>query len=181
LTNADLGGGTKVLLVGMPGCGKSSVAPLLAPRLGWGFVDTDAQLEKMAGLTVAGIFARHGESAFRTQETRCIKWVLEVPDPVIVAVGGGAVLDPENRRMMKEGSIVIWLRATIPTLVSRLGSGTGRPLLEGGDIRSVVTRLEAERSPLYQEVATVTIDVDDGDVDKIVDRVLRALGRVGRR
>lgn len=173
---------TKVLLVGMPGCGKSAVAPLLAPRLGWGYVDTDAQIERVAGLTVAGIFARHGEAAFRAQEKRCLQWVMGVPDPVIVAVGGGAVLDAENRRLMQEGGIVIWLRASVPTLVSRLKTGAGRPLLEGEpDLAAALSRLDSQRRPLYEEVASVTLDVDDGDADKIVDRVLRALGRVGRR
>jgi shikimate kinase len=172
----------KVLLVGMPGCGKSSVAPLLAPRLGWGYVDTDAQIERVSGLTVRGFFARHGEAAFRAQEARCLAWVLGLEEPVIVAVGGGAVVDPENRRMMKERGIVIWLRATVPTLVAHLKTGAGRPLLEDApDLRTALAQLDAERRPLYQEVATVTIDVDDGDADKVADRVLRALGRVGRR
>ncbi len=178
---ADAGPPPKVLLVGMPGSGKSSVAPLLAPRLGWGYVDTDAQIEKMAGLSVAGIFARHGEEYFRAQETRCLRWVLGVQEAVIVAVGGGAVVDPENRRLMREGGIVVWLRAAVPTLVARIGTGAGRPLLADGDLRTSMANLDAARRSLYQEIATVTLDVDDGDVDKVVDRVLRSLGRVGRR
>lgn len=171
----------KVYLVGLPGTGKSSVAPLLAPRLGWGFVDTDAQIERVSGLSVAGFFARHGEQAFRIQESRCVKWVAQVPDPIIVAVGGGAVLELENRVLMAETGIVIWFRATVETLAMRLSKdSSARPLLAQGDLRTNLKNLLAERGPYYQEIATLTIDVDDGDCDRITDRVLRALGRVGR-
>ena len=171
----------KVFLVGMPGTGKSSVAPLLAPRLGWGYVDSDAQIEKVSGLSIPGFFARHGEQAFRIQEARCIKWVSGLSDPLIVAVGGGAVLDLENRILMKENGIIIWFRAALDTLVARLSSQVAtRPLIGEGDIRSNLKNLEAVRAPLYQEIATLTIDVDDGDIDKVTDRVLRALGRVGK-
>lgn len=155
----------RVFLVGMMGAGKSATAKLLAARLGWAKADTDEMVERGAGMTVAALFRRKGEEAFRAAESGAIEQVGQIPGPVAVSVGGGAVLRAENRALMKASGTVVWLRARPRTLAARVGRGDGRPLLaaasrEGGPV-AALERLMVERAHLYQEVADVVIDVDD--------------------
>ncbi len=100
-----------MLLVGMMGAGKSTVASLLAARLGWPLVDTDAMVESRAGATVAEVFDRDGEAVFRAAEAQAIAELEQVEEPLIVSVGGGAVLSETNRSAMRAAGTVVWLRA----------------------------------------------------------------------
>jgi shikimate kinase len=176
----------RLLLVGMMGAGKSTVARLAATRLGWDWVDTDDEVEAASGTTVADIFARHGEPHFRQEETRAIDAVLRRSQPLVISVGGGAVLDEGNRQRLRGAGTVVWLRARPDTLVERVGHGADRPLLAGGgsaDRVEILRRLDLERRPFYDEVAHGIVDVDGLDAPTVAEQVLdRAeLGAPGHR
>jgi shikimate kinase len=167
--------GEHVVLVGMMGSGKSTVGPIVAARLGRRYADTDAEVEKAAGSTVAELFERKCERHFREEESRVLEEVLSGAAPAVVSVGGGAVLDRSNRKKMAESGTVVWLRATPATLVERLSAqqAAARPLL-AGDPEGAIARLEGERRPLYQEVADVVVDVDYLSADEVAAAVLEA-------
>lgn len=172
------GAGTRartIVLVGMMGSGKTSVGSGLARRLGWSFLDSDQQVEAMTGRTVPEIWRSDGEAAFRRLETQVLTDALASTTPAVVAAAGGTVLDDANRRLLAQHDPVVWLRARLDTLIARVGDGAGRPLLTDDPVRAM-TRLDDERRPLYQSVADVTVDVDEGSADENVGRVLDELG-----
>jgi shikimate kinase len=163
-----------LFLVGMMGSGKSTVARLIGAELGWAVVDSDEQVERATGRSVVEIFATDGEPAFRAAEAEALAAACAADGPVVVAVAGGAVLDPANRRLLRGGGKVVWLRASTATLAARVGSGEGRPLLDG-DRDGALERLSAARSPLYQEVADVVVDVDDAAPEQVAAAVMAEL------
>jgi shikimate kinase len=122
---------------------------------------------------VAELFAERGEAAFRAEESRVLSEALAAPSPAVVSVAGGAVLAAANRRLLATQAIVVWLRAEPATLAARVGTGAGRPLLDG-DPAGALAELDAVRRPLYGEVADVIVDVDDLDASTVVDRILGA-------
>ena len=168
----------RLALVGMMGAGKSTVGVLTAGRLGWRFVDLDEEVCAHTGSSVAELFASRGEPEFRGLEAACLAEALAGGDDVVVAVGGGAVLDPGNRQLLRDKATVAWLRATPPTLATRVGDDVARPLLQSGDgPEAVLSTLNAERRPLYEEVADLVVDVDDLSPAQVVDRLCAALAR----
>lgn len=168
--------GEHVLLIGMMGAGKTSVGELLAARLGRAYVDNDRQVEQATGRTVPEIWEADGEDAFRREEAAALAAATADPTPAVIAVAGGAVLDAANRDSIAAAGTVVWLRAEVDTLARRVGDGEGRPLLSGPEgPEQALARLQAERRPLYEALADVTIDVDDGDPDEVVGLVLAAL------
>jgi shikimate kinase len=176
-----------VFLVGMMGAGKSSVAKDVAAQLGWAVADTDDVVEHEAGMTVAHMFADLGEEAFRDAEAGAIQHLSVSAGPVVVSVGGGAVLRPENRVAMGERGTVVWLRARPGTLAARVGRGEKRPLLAragtgagdgtggGRGLVKVLAGLSAERRHLYEEVADVVVDVDELTVAQVARLVVAKL------
>lgn len=165
-----------IVLVGMMGAGKTSVGARLAARRGWPVFDSDRQVEEMVGRSVAEIWAVDGEPGFRSLEARVLADALASTAPAVIAAAGGTVLDPTNRRLLCTHTPVVWLRAEVETLVRRVGSGEGRPLLDG-DVAAAVARLDAERRPLYAEVADVTVDVDQLSADEVAERIEAELAR----
>jgi shikimate kinase len=165
----------RILLVGMMGAGKTTTGHLLAERLGWGYRDSDADVEAATGLTVPELFARDGEAAFRRAEATVLAEACADPSPSVVSVAGGAVLSEDNRRLVASSGIVVWLRARPETLADRVGDGAGRPLL-GDDPGEAMVRLNAVRSPLYAEVADLVLDVEEMDPVTVVDRIIDAMG-----
>ena len=163
----------RVVLVGMMGAGKTTVGRELAGRLGWRFLDTDALVEATVGSTVAELFASRGEAAFRLEESSVLAESLVGGGPAVVSVGGGAVVAPANRELLATAGAVVWLRADPATLAARVGSGVGRPLLDG-DPAGALAALDDVRRPFYGEVADVTVDVDDLEPSMVVDRILAA-------
>jgi shikimate kinase len=167
----------RILLVGMMGAGKTTAGRLAAEKLGWGYLDSDAEVEKKTGLTVPALFARDGEPAFREAETDALRQACASTEPVVVSVAGGAVLRPENRALLRRCGRVIWLRARPETLVARLGDGVGRPLLDG-DPAGALIALDSVRRPLYAEAADATIDVDELSPDEVVARIIGQVRQV---
>lgn len=165
----------RILLVGMMGCGKTTTGGLLARRLGWDYRDSDADVEALTGRTVPEIFESDGEAAFRKQEAEVLAAACAGEQPVVIAVAGGAVLDPGNRNVIRGCGTVVWLRAEPHRLAERVGDGAGRPLLDG-DKDAIMARLLTERAPHYAEVADAVIDVDRLTPDQVAERVLEAAG-----
>jgi shikimate kinase len=161
----------RLVLVGMMGAGKSTVGPLLARRLGWEYLDSDAQVVAATGHSVPELFADRGEAAFRAEESRVLAAALSGTEPVVVSAAGGVVLSEANRDLLVRSGTVVWLRADPRVLAQRIGPGTGRPLL-GDDPPSALLDLEAVRRPLYASVAAVTVDVDELSPAEVVDQVL---------
>ena len=164
-----------VALVGLMGAGKSSIGRRLAQALNLPFVDADTEIETAAGSTIDEIFSRDGEEAFRNGERRVIARLLDRP-PQVLATGGGAFMDPRTRALIGERAISVWLRADLDTLLTRVGRRNNRPLLKSGDPRAVLTKLMAERYPVYAE-ADITIDTVDGPPEATLARVVEGIER----
>lgn len=160
-------------MVGLMGAGKTSIGRRLAQRLGLPFIDADHEIEAAAGCTIEEIFERFGEAAFRDGERRIIQRLLERPVHVL-ATGGGAFIDAETRRRIKESAVSVWLRADLDVLLRRVGRRSNRPLLRRGDPREVLAALIELRHPIYAE-ADVCVDSVDGPADATVERVIEAL------
>ena len=157
-----------LVLVGPMGAGKSVVGARLAKRLGRPFVDLDAVIEAEAGRSVAALFAAEGEDGFRARESTLLARCL-AGDPCVIATGGGAVLDAENRRRLGEQAFVVWLAAAPATQLERVAGSRGRPLLQVPDPAAVLDRLAAERTPHYRALADLHLDTDDRSTDQVVD------------
>jgi shikimate kinase len=166
-------GSRSVVLVGMMGAGKSSVGRRLAARLGVSFVDADSEIEKAAGMTIAEIFAAHGEPYFRSGEARVIARLLE-GGPQVLATGGGAYMNPQTRDAVRASGISVWLRATVDVLTRRIKRRGDRPLLKNVDQTETLRRLIEERYPIYGE-ADLTVESRDVPHDTIVDEIVAGL------
>ena len=159
----------RLVLVGPPGAGKSTVGALVAQRLGVAFRDTDADVEATAGKPVAEIFVDDGEAAFRALESAAVAAALQEHDGVL-AVGGGAVLD-ERTRAALSGERVCYLTVDITDAARRIGFNRDRPLLLGNP-RAQWIRLMAARRPLYEQVATYTVTTDGKSPGEVADEVV---------
>jgi shikimate kinase len=147
-----------IVLIGMPGCGKSTIGRQLARMRQFPFVDSDHEIERYLGCSIREFFEREGEAAFRDIESRVLRELVEAAEPRVLATGGGAVLRPANRQVMRGGATVVYLKATPDDLARRLHRDTSRPLLQVADPRQRLRDLFAERDPLYRETAHLTID-----------------------
>jgi shikimate kinase len=166
--------GRNLVLIGLMGSGKSTVGRLVAERLRRPFVDTDALVEAEAGMSVAEVFARQGERAFRAAEAQAIRHVSALRGQV-VAVGGGAVVDTDNVLHLKATGDVVLLAAEPAELAARVvGEGvTVRPLLaDSGDVEARLAALLAERAEAYRQAADVTLDTSGRTAAEVVDDLL---------
>jgi shikimate kinase/3-dehydroquinate synthase len=163
-----------IVMVGMPGAGKSAIGRRLAARLGLPFRDADTEIEAAAGLTVAEIFARYGEAAFRDGERRVIARLIH-DGPLVLATGGGAYADATTRSAIREaGALAIWLRCRRETLLRRVTGREHRPMFVGQDPSAVLDRLMAARHPLYAE-ADIVVDCTEEPPDVTTRRVAEAI------
>jgi shikimate kinase len=163
-----------LVLIGLPASGKSTIAALLARRLGLRHVDSDDWIEAQAGKPVGAIFAEDGEAAFRRLETEAVAAVLAL-DGAVVSLGGGAVESEANRRALA-GHEVVWLDVSVAVATRRAGLGQLRPLLLG-DVRRRLETLAAERRPLYAAIANWRVDVGQTSPGAVVREILRLTGR----
>jgi len=162
-----------IVLVGLMGAGKSCIGRRLAQKLGVPFTDADTEIERAAGLTIAEIFAKYGEPAFRDGERRVMARLLQGP-PGVLSAGGGAFMDLETRALIKQRGISIWLRAELDTLVARTKGRNHRPLLNNADPRQVLADMMRVRYPVYAE-ADITVDTGADNPNVTSCRVSDAL------
>ncbi|WP_237225746.1 shikimate kinase [Rubinisphaera sp. JC750] len=159
-----------ITLIGYRGCGKSSLAPLLAESRGWTWLDADREIEHRAGRSIAEIFATDGEAMFRELETDLLRDLYRL-DHMVIATGGGAILNPETRQRMRENGPVLWLQADVDTLLSRIQgdptTASSRPSLTNLPAREEVERVLTERFPLYEEASHIQLDTSSQSPEEL--------------
>ncbi len=165
--------GRSIILVGLMGAGKTSIGRRLAERLGLPFRDAVSEIELAAGCTIPELFSRYGESDFRAGERRVIRRLLS-GEPMVLAFGGGAFMDPETRAIVREAAVSIWLRCPLATLVRRCAGRDNRPLLADGHPAQILEQLMGVRYPVYAE-SDVIVDCLEESPDATTSRVLNAL------
>jgi shikimate kinase len=167
-------GGRRIVLVGLMGAGKTSVGRRLAKALGAPFVDADEEIVAAAGMSIADIFETYGEPVFRDLERRVVARLLDGP-PGVLALGGGAFVDPTTRARVKEKAISIWLDADVDTLVERTSrKRASRPLLKDGDLRAKLEKLLEERRSCYAQ-ADHRVESGARPPEEIAAAILRLL------
>lgn len=150
---------TRLFLVGPMGAGKTTIGRILADELGLEFRDADREIEARSGVDIPWIFDMEGESGFRDRETAMLE-ELSALDGVLVSTGGGAVMRDRNRELMRDSGTVVYLHTSVDEQVRRTGRDRKRPLLQGEDPRTVLSRLMSVRDPLYREIADLVIETD---------------------
>ena len=162
-----------IVLVGLMGCGKSSVGKVIAPLLGLDFFDSDSEIEGAAGMSIAEIFENYGEAEFRALERRIFERMLD-DQPKVIAAGGGAFVQDDTRAVIKAGSVSLWLQAKLDVLVSRTQKRSNRPILAGKDHRAVLRDLMEKRRPAYEK-ADLRVFSGPESIDKTVRASMDAL------
>lgn len=168
-------GNKSLVMVGLMGCGKTSVGRRLSAKLELPFVDADEEIELAAGKTISEIFADHGETYFRDGERKVIARLL-MNGPQVLATGGGAFMNAETRENIKKAGISIWLKADLPVLMKRVMRRDNRPLLKTADPEARMRELMEERYPIYAQADVVTYSRDvphDAIVEEIIEALLR--------
>ncbi len=176
---ADEDAAKHLVLVGMMGAGKTTVGRACAASLGRPFVDTDELVSVNAGgLSVAELFELEGEAGFRSREQQAVADACASPVPIVIACGGGVVVDPDNRRELRRVGFVVWLQAPAEELHRRVGPDSGRPLLAAGGPGSL-ERIAALREGAYASTADETVDTTGRTVAEVVAEVLALHASIG--
>jgi shikimate kinase len=173
-----LGDDAPIFLIGYRGTGKSAVSRELASRLGYSWIDADEAVEQHAGKSIARIFADDGEPAFRKMEAKIVTELVG-EKRTVVALGGGAVLRDENRQAMRAAGSVVWLTASVATILERVAADATtahrRPNLTMMGGRAEIEELLAVRTPLYRECATLTVDTEGKTAAEVADEIAASL------
>jgi shikimate kinase len=167
-----------LVLIGLRGTGKSTVAEVLAARLGWSWYDADTEIERRAALTIKQIFEAGGEAAFRDWETQVVTELAQ-HERAVLALGGGAILRPENRAAIAQQGTIVWLTASPETLWSRIQAdattAARRPNLSaGGGINEIIATLDARRE-VYRQCADMEVDTEGKTPDQVADAIVEQL------
>lgn len=160
----------RIFLIGLMGAGKTAVGENLAKRLNWLWIDLDALIVQKNGLSIQAIFEQYGESYFRRLEKEALAEVVPLKN-VVVSTGGGVILDDENRQVLTQSGVCIYLAAKLSTLTNRLRGSEDRPLLK----RHSLEQLIGEREPLYTAVAHQVVETDDLTVEAVVDILIKGI------
>jgi shikimate kinase len=165
-----------IFLIGPMGAGKTSVGKLLAKALKFDFYDSDQIIEQQSGADIPWIFDVEGESGFRKRETKTLDQLSQKKN-IVLATGGGIILNPENRNLLATRGLVFYLYTTIDEQVKRTDRSRNRPLILNKNARQIFEKLKAERELLYREIADHIIDTGHGSVRAIVDEILSKINR----
>ena len=163
-----------IFLVGLMGSGKTTIGRSLAKKLNLRFVDADQEIETRTGASIPLIFEIEGEASFRQREADVIR-DLTAQQGIVLATGGGAVLNETSRQFLRERGTVIYLRASVASIIQRTSHDKNRPLLQTADPKAKIEELSRERAPLYQEVAHIIIETGRPNVHSVVQNILSQL------
>ncbi|HBZ30443.1 MAG TPA: shikimate kinase [Nitrosomonas nitrosa] len=163
-----------IILVGMMGAGKTTIGKLLANHMGKTFIDSDHEIQQRTGVKIPVIFEIEGEAGFRRRETEVLQELVQAEN-IVLATGGGAVLSGENRTLLRQHGIVVYLSASVDELQRRTRSDKNRPLLQTDDLHARLMELHAQRDALYRETAHIIIDSGKQGVRSLVQRLARKL------
>lgn len=163
-----------VFLVGAMGSGKTSVGRQLARELGMDFIDSDEEIEKCTGVDIRFIFEKEGESLFREREKAIISNLTQMEN-LVLATGGGSILDAKNRQLLNTNGIVVYLETSVKQQLLRTQKSKTRPLLVGKNPEAVLTRLMASRGPLYEQVAHFSVNTEKKQVAVVVNEIKKKL------
>lgn len=163
-----------IALVGPMGSGKTTVGRVLASRLGLEFVDLDQAIEQRCGVEVALIFEIEGESGFRARERAMLEEIIR-RDGILLATGGGSVLDPDNRALLRARALVVWLQTSVDQQIKRLARDQRRPLLRAPNRRQRLEQLATERDPVYGECAHLRVRSTDVSPRAMAARLEQAI------
>ena len=163
-----------LFLTGPMGAGKSTIGRQLSKQLGRTFHDSDQEIESRTGVDIPLIFELEGETGFRQRESAMIDELTQLPG-IILATGGGAILDPQNRKHLAERGTVIYLHTSVDQQLLRTSRDRNRPLLQTADPRARLEELMAIREPFYRETANITIDTDGMHVRDVVSKIVNHL------
>ena len=163
-----------IFLVGLMGAGKTTVSRALAKKLNKRFIDSDHEIEARTGASIPLIFEIEGEASFRQRESDVIREVTAQSD-IVLATGGGAILKPENREYLKTRGTVIYLRASVNSILQRTSQDKNRPLLQTADPRQRIEQLAREREPYYLEVADFVVETGRPNVQSLVQTIITQL------
>ncbi len=166
---------SNIFFVGLMGAGKTTVGRVLAKSLNKTFYDTDHEIEKRTGVKIPVIFELEGEAGFRKRESHMIEELSQLEN-IVLATGGGAVLNADNRAFLKQNGVVIYLRANVHELWIRTRNDKNRPLLQNTDARSKLEKLFRQRDPLYRQVAHFVVDTGGQPVSTIVHEIEALIG-----
>ena len=171
---------SNLILVGPMGAGKTSIGQRLAERCGLRLRDADHEIERETGASVTQLFEREGEAGFRLRENAMLARLLQ-EDGIVLSTGGGAVLDPDNRALLRRRGFVVHLHAAVERQLARLAHDRTRPLLARPDREQVLRELAATRTPLYAEVADLSFDAGDLDPDAAASQLIHLLSQRWQR
>ncbi|HSI37894.1 MAG TPA: shikimate kinase [Methylotenera sp.] len=166
-----------IFFIGLMGAGKTTIGRLLAKQMGKVFYDSDHEIERKTGVKIPLIFELEGEAGFRKREAAVIEELSQL-DNIVMATGGGAVLAPENRALLKNNGHVIYLRANVHDLWQRTRNDKTRPLLQGGDIKQKLEQLYIERDPIYTELASCIVDTGAQSASDITNHIEQMLNNL---
>lgn len=166
-----------IILIGFMGCGKSTVGKKLANAFSYQFMDTDARIEEQSGKKIAQIFEEEGEEAFRQAETALLKQLLQEADRRVIATGGGMPMREENVAYLRKIGTVVFLEASIETILERLQNDTERPLAAGKDREKNLRTLYEKRLPVYRGAAELCVDTDGKSFYGIIQEIEQYIGR----
>ena len=171
-TNTD-----NIFLVGLMGAGKSTIGRQLARELGKQFRDSDSEIEKRTGVNIDVIFDIEGEQGFRRRETRMLKELVEERG-IVLATGGGAVLASENRQLLRDNGLVIYLKASAEHLAGRVKLDRRRPLLQTGDKLATIRELMTQREPVYQQLADRVVETNNRSIPRVVREISKMIKQI---
>jgi shikimate kinase len=171
---------SSLVLIGAPGSGKSTVGKLLAEELNVSYVDTDQVIESNEGMSISDIFLNHDEKHFRNLERECVSLVLKeaTNETSVISLGGGSILDPDTQLDL-ESFVVVWLKVSIGEAMKRVGMNQARPLLLG-NVRSNMINLLEKRTPIYESLASVTVDTSQLSPAESVAKIREFMSSGGR-
>ncbi len=168
-----------IFLVGLMGAGKSTIGRQLALELGKKFWDSDTEIEQKTGVRIDVIFDIEGEQGFRQRETCMLRDLVEQRG-IVLATGGGAVLAPENRQMLKNNGLIIYLKASPEHLAGRVRLDRRRPLLQSGDKLVKIRELMEQREPFYQELADIVVHTGSRSVARVVKEISKMINNASQ-